>query len=71
MSKEELKSLILSLEGLKRREWEDIKNYIDKQYDHQFFYATKDQALAIDKDFLEWCMKTMRSLANKNDEARG
>ena len=63
--KEKLKNAILSLEGLKRREWQDVKEYIDKQFDLQFFNATKEQALVIDKDLLDRCAETMRSFAYK------
>ena len=36
MKKEDYEKLILSLEGIKQREWNEIKNHIDKQFDLQF-----------------------------------
>ena len=61
MQKEDMKKIILSLEGLKRREWDDIKEHVDKQFDWQFFNATKEQVLVADKDLLEDSLDTMRS----------
>jgi len=56
MSQEKYRDIIMSLEGLKRKQWENIKEHIDKQFDSLFLQATKEQALVVDKDLLKNAM---------------
>ena len=58
-TKEEIKKIILSLEGLKQREWEDIRRHIDRQFERQFYEATNEQQLILDKPWLDNCLETM------------
>jgi len=68
MNKEDYEKLILSMEGIKQREWNEIKGHIDKQFDLQFSNLTKEQALVINKDLLENSTNWMtRSFTNKSE----
>jgi len=68
MNKEDYEKLIMSLEGIKQREWNEIKSHIDKQFDLQFSNLTKEQALVINKDLLENSTIWMtRSFTNKSE----
>jgi len=65
MTREEFEKIIMSFEGIKSSQWEQIKSHID----NQFYSIQQESVLAVNKNALERKMSMMR-LKSVDDKSK-